>query len=133
MLTRMPQLFDITGEHDSVILAFWPDANAAALLAQQAGVQEIRPALTEIGAHGKTSLDSENRWSWSAARSRDRPLSVISRRAVEGLTAAKKNGARRRRVGNPSSGRPTHRTRNYTKLPVTWMSASTSSVAWPLV
>lgn len=40
MLTRMPQLFDISGEHDSVILAFWPDANAAALLAQQAGVQE---------------------------------------------------------------------------------------------
>lgn len=40
MLQRMPQLFDVDGEHDSVILAFWPDANAASLIRDRDGVWE---------------------------------------------------------------------------------------------
>lgn len=40
MTQRMPQLFDINGEHDSVILAFWPDADAAALIHDRDGVWE---------------------------------------------------------------------------------------------
>ena len=40
MIKRMPQLFDINGEHDSVILAFWPDTDAAALIRDRDGVWE---------------------------------------------------------------------------------------------
>lgn len=40
MIQRMPQLFDINGEHDSVILAFWPDADAATRICDRDGVWE---------------------------------------------------------------------------------------------
>lgn len=40
MIQRMPQLFDINGEHDSVILAFWPDIDAATRIRDRDGVWE---------------------------------------------------------------------------------------------
>lgn len=45
MIERMPQLFDANGEHDSVILAFWPDASTAAALASHPGIQEAADSL----------------------------------------------------------------------------------------
>lgn len=40
IVERMPQLFDMDGEHTSIILAFWPDPDVAARIAQIDGVQE---------------------------------------------------------------------------------------------
>jgi 2'-5' RNA ligase len=51
MIQRMPQLFDINGEHDSVILAFWPDADAAALIHDRDGVWEKAEDLHITLAH----------------------------------------------------------------------------------
>lgn len=41
IIERMPQLFDMDGEHTSIILAFWPDLDVAKRIVQIDGVTEL--------------------------------------------------------------------------------------------
>ena len=80
MIQRMPQLFDINGEHDSVILAFWPDADAAALIGRYT---EISGPARTAGAKIAELVNGAPAGSSAALETYDRRLALLANAGID--------------------------------------------------